>query len=408
MEANETKVEEPVKIYDLEKGWVEKPKDVEFANATFTPPKTDPPTGTEPAKTEPETPPAEGTKTDVVKTDPPASTFAKEKFSKYGIEKEEDVFSTLDNLDSLMKENDELKKRPTEPQFKTETHKKLYSYLEQYPESTWNEVLKTGGEILGMDPDAADGTKILQEAFVLQHPMVSREEAIMLFQDEHEVKYNLKPKEEYEDPAKYDRDKKLNETRMKIEVDKARNIVREAKGKLTVEKKTETPASREIPAETIQNYTQEVEKVLDGTNKGTGLAFLDKDFIRVKSDEKGTPIINIQLPADKLKELRETAVFHLKNKSSYDNNGKISNFDAAKDTLRLAFALFPEWISQQMAKQVDTLANIKKAEEIASATPDKIETVKGKDVTTMSIDEQARELAKKEKEARERGQQPRR
>lgn len=395
------------KVYEIGKGWVDKPATVEFANPDFAPHKEPviveqkPTTTTEPPKTDPP------------KTDPPVTTtpaFNKDKYSKYGIEKEEDITTTLDALDTLMKENEELKKKPAEIPFESETHKKLYDFLKPYPESSWQEVLKTGAEIVGMDPDAADGTKVLQEAFVISHPMVSREDAIILFQEQHANKYNLKPKEEYEDPARFERDKKLKEIEMKIEVDKARQVVREKKAQLTVAAKTETAAASkfEAPADQVRAYTQEIENVLNGTTKGSGLAFLDKDTIRVKADDKGEPMINIQLPADKLKELKETALVHIKNPHSYDKSGKISNFDASKDTLRLAFALWPEWISQQMAKQVDTLASIKKAEQIASTTPDKIETVAGKDVKTMSVDEQLRELAKKEKEKRENGGQPRR
>lgn len=399
------------KIYDIEKGWVDKPKDVAFTNQEFVPLKA--PASTAPADAPPKTDPP---KTDPpvddkakVDTLPPAPVFNKEKYSKYGMDKEDDVFSALDNLDAMVKENDELKKRPTTVQHKSPTHEKLFNYLEQYPESTWSEVLKTGGEILGMDPDVADGVKVLQEAFIISHPMVSRDDAKKLFAHQHTNKYNLKPKAEYEDPAQYDRDKDLKDIEMKIEVDKARTVVRETKAKLTVAPKPDAAiaAKKEAPAEQVQAYTRDIDNVLNGITKGSGAAYFEKDTIRVKSDEKGEPIINIQLPPDKLKELKETMLVHIKNPGLYDNSGKIPNFDPVKGTLQLAFALWPEWISQQMAKQVDTLANIKKVEQIASITPDKLETIQGKDIKTMSPDDQFRELARKEKEKREaQGQQP--
>lgn len=402
------------KIYEIGKGWVEKPANLEVANPLSKPASSssEPPPAPAPEKTDPPAGGTEGANPPTEKKDtlpPPSGTFDKEKFSKYGIEKEEDVFSTLDAVDDLMKENEELKKRSTEVKHKSPTHEKLFNFLEQYPESTWNEVLKTGGEVLAIDVDAADGKKVLQEAFVLQHPMLSREDAIFEFEQEYAEKYNLKPKEEYEDPAKFEQDKRRAEIRKKVEEDKARQVVREAKSKLTVEKPaTPAAAPAQAPAEQVQVYTREIDNVLNGTTKGNGLAYIDKDFIRVKSDEKGEPLINIQLPPDKVKELRETALIHVGNPGVYDKSGKIPNFDAAKGTLQLAFALWPDWISQQMAKQVDILANIKKAEQIASTTPDKVETTQGKDVKGMSSDEQFRVMAQKEKEAREKNQQQRR
>jgi hypothetical protein len=89
----------------------------------------------------------------------------------------------------------------------------------------------------------------------------------------------------------------------------------------------------------------------------------------------------------------------------YDKSGKIPNFDAADLAQQMAYLLFDKngevnpkgerWLTSQVTKQIKTLAETLKIEQIAQKQPDKKTIAAGKE-GKLSIEEQFAEHGRRE------------
>jgi hypothetical protein len=152
-------------------------------------PKNDTPDPDEPDNDEPEPKPdpepkkdadePDGDEPEPKKDDEPAPTpaeptedqlesFIQKKFSKFEIKSSKEIIEALEATDKLAEELETERKKVKEPEFKSEQEKKLFTFLSDFDEKNWGEGMKTAAEIINLDPDKADGKKVLQEAFVLK------------------------------------------------------------------------------------------------------------------------------------------------------------------------------------------------------------------------------------------------
>lgn len=417
--ADETATVETVKVYDIGKQeYVEKPvADVEItnpdgilANRELPEEDQDPDTSGEGTTPPPDsggttTPPAE-TKPAATTTAPPAfepGTYIKDKWGKYGIQSEEDVEKTISAQKTLIDQHNSLKaeldKVKAEPKYRTEQEKKIAEFLAPYDPSKFGDGLNTVAEIIAMDVDNIADRKALEEAYILKHPDLTREESKELFSEEYDTRFKL-DRDSFDSDEQYNQRKRITDIKMKNEVAQARKELKEKKESLkyTEPPKTEQTQQQtkapEAPAEAVQAYTKDVETFFNPSK--------DKFFDRLNylSDDGKEVLYSMVLDKEKLDSVKEFMTNYVKSPSSYAQDGKIPNFapqELAKTALRL---LYGDWMEEQLWKQVKVVAGKLKAEQIAGQSPEKRSGGTGD--AKLSISDQFKQLAQKEKEKRNR------
>lgn len=328
-------------------------------------------------------------------------SYIKEKFGeKFGIESEEDLNEILEAQDKLVKivedaqaKAKELEKK--EPEYRTDQEKKIAEFLKPFDPSRFGEGLNTVAEIMVMDPATVSGKKAMEEAYIIQHPELTREEAKEIFVEDVWNKFQLN-KDDFDTDEAYTGKKKIADIRLKSEEANARKVLTEKKEQLKAapvkEKEQEKPF--EIPAESITTYSKEVEKFFQPEKNKV------YDRFNYLSDDGKEILATVVFDKEKIEDAKKFMDAYVKNPMNYNKNGKISNFKAqelVKQYLRIEHG---DWIEDQLWKQVKVVASKLKAEQIAGTTPDK-KSIGGGDVK-LGVSEQFAELAKKEREKRQR------
>lgn len=390
------------KVFSIDKGeYIDKP--VEVDNNADQPIVTDDKTDTTDAKVDAAATTTPLVKTDVkvddkTKTDLPSTTFVlgeyiKGKFSeRFGIESEEDLEEILTAQDKLVDQFEELKKKASEPVYRTDQEKRVAEFLKDYDPSKFGEGLTTAAAIMGMDPENVNGKVAMQEKFILEHPHLTRDEAKDWFEDDYK-KYVV-DKEKFDDDASFEKQKRIADIRLKDEETRARNFLKDQKQKLkSVEKpvETKTDTKFELDKPTVDNYTNEVEKFTSTFDK-----------IQFKSEDQKDVLFNIVLDKDKQKDIKNFMMRHVNNPNAYGDDKKIANFTAptlAKQALRI---LHGDWLEAQMMKEIKTLARTLKAEQIAEQSVQNKDNGGSAGGIKRSQTDQFEELGKKQAESRKR------
>ena len=337
--------------------------------------------------------------------------YIKTKFNeKYGVESESDLDEILQSTSEVVTKYQELEakyqeleKKAAEPRYRTEQEQKIAEFLSSYDPDKFGEGLSTIGSILAMDPANVSGRTALEEAFIISHPNLSRDEAKELFSEEFSTKYQV-DRNNFDSDEAFARAKKLADIKMKDAESEARKVLLAKKEELKAKpptsapetKKDQPPANKpaEIPAETVKQYTDAVQKFF---NPAPGQTFNQFQYV---SDDGKDVLHTLVLDAEKQKDIQEFVMNYVKRPEFYDKSGKIPNFDPqeiAKTGLRM---LHGDWMEDQLWAAVKTVAAKLRAEQIAGTKPDK-ESKGGGDVK-LSVDDQFAELARKQKEARRR------
>lgn len=350
--------------------------------------KIEEPTTPEPEKKPEETvtPPAENE----IKFEP--GSYIKEKFGeKFGLETEADLQTVLDNQDALARALEQAKldlAKPREPEYRTDQEKKIAEFLKPFDPSKFGEGLNTVANLMAIDPASVSGRVALEEAYIINHPELTRDEAKEIFAADVWSKYQVN-KDNFESDEEYEKTKRISDIKLKSEEAQARKILSETKEKLKAaepEKKIEEKPL-EVPAESVKAYTQEVEKFFNPSK--------DKVFDRINysSDDGKEVLASIVFDKEKIEEIKSVMKAHLQNPNAYDKNGKIPNFAAQEFARTIARHLYGDWMDEQLWKQVKVVASKMKAEQIAGTSPEKKSGGSGD--MKLSVDDQFAELAKK-------------
>lgn len=337
--------------------------------------------------------------------------YIKTKFNeKYGVESEADLDEVLQSTNEVVAKYQELEakyqeleKKAAEPRYRTEQEQKIAEFLSSYDPDKFGEGLSTIGSILAMDPANVSGRTALEEAFIISHPNLSRDEAKELFSEEFSTKYQV-DRNNFDSDESFNRAKKLADIKMKDAESEARKVLSVKKEELKAKPTAPAPEPKkepiqpnkpaEIPAETVKQYTDAVQKFF---NPAPGQTFNQFQYV---SDDGKDVLHTLVLDAEKQKDIQEFVMNYVKRPEFYDKSGKIPNFDPqeiAKTGLRM---LHGDWMEDQLWAAVKTVAAKLRAEQIAGIKPDK-ESKGGGDVK-LSVDDQFAELARKQKEARRR------
>ncbi|HNB62599.1 MAG TPA: hypothetical protein PLC60_08390, partial [Saprospiraceae bacterium] len=223
--------------------------------------------------------------------------YIKTKFNeKYGVESESDLDEILQSTSEVVTKYQELEakyqeleKKAAEPRYRTEQEQKIAEFLSSYDPDKFGEGLSTIGSILAMDPANVSGRTALEEAFIISHPNLSRDEAKELFSEEFSTKYQV-DRNNFDSDEAYGRAKKLADIKMKDAESEARKGLSAKKEELKAKPPTPAPENKnqppsnkpaEIPAETVKQYTDAVQKFF---NPAPGQTF--NQFQYVSDDGK--------------------------------------------------------------------------------------------------------------------------
>ena len=388
------------KVYKIGQGWVDQ-KDAKVETKVETKEEVK----TEETKTEDkveetkkeEKPKEEEPKKEEKKEEKPDfSSYLKEKFN---VDSEDDLDKILKTNLKLTEALEAEKKKVKEPVYKSERHKKLMEWLDGsgYDVDKINDGLETAATLVNLNLEKIDDRRALEEAFILENKEdLGREDAKKLFSKEYK-KYNLN-KDDFDDENEFKEEQELMDIQKKKDITKAKKLLASEQEKLKyVEPKKEEkkPEKIEIPAEVIDTYAKKVDSVFENS-KG-------EKFDRLTFEDEKDPSIkfSIVFPEDKMKLIRQTSLEYVKRNDIYDGNKKIPNFDPLRHVTQVMYALEGDWLLDQMSKQVVTLAKTLRVEQLAGIKPDKESKAGGKGTGIPSYSEQFAELAKKEKEARE-------
>lgn len=325
------------------------------------------------------------------------SSYLKEKYGeKYEIESEKDLDLILANTQKLANELESEKKKSKEPVYRSDQEKKVAEFLKTWPIDKLGEGMQSVAAIIQLDIPNITDKRAMEEAYILEHTDLTREEAQALFQDEFDSKYVLN-KEDFERPEDYDKKKKIIDIKIKDKVaaDKRMLLKKQEDLKAAPAEKKEEAKVKDVDETTLSEYNSKIDKFFEGKNGEpfNGFKFIDDDDKDIS--------YKITFEEDQIKTIKKYIKDHVKRPGSYDESGKIPNFDVASLTRSMAKLVFSDWYDEQHLKSVTKLARVLKAEQIAGRKPDKESKGKGK-TSGASIMEQFGALAVKEKQNKKR------
>lgn len=326
-------------------------------------------------------------------------SYIKEKFGeKFGLETEEDLQTVLDNQDALARALEQAKvelAKPREPEYRTDQEKKIAEFLKPFDPSKFGEGLNTVANLMAIDPASVSGRVAMEEAYIISHPELTRDEAREIFAVDVWSKFQVN-KDSFESDEEYEKTKRIADIKLKSEEAQARKTLSDTKEKLKaaepIKKEEEKPL--EAPTESVKEYTEQVDKFFNPSK--------DKVFDRLNylSDDGKEVLASVVFDKKQIDELKAFMGSHIKNPGAYDKNGKIPNFVPQEFAKTAARILYGDWMEEQLWKQVKVVASKMKAEQIAGTSPEK-KSGGGGDMK-LSVDDQFAELAKKSAAQRKR------
>ena len=332
-------------------------------------------------------------------------SYIKEKFGeKFGIESESDLEELLQAQEKLVQIAETSKQRvaeleKAEPQYRSEQEKKIAEFLKPFDPSKFGEGLNTVASIMAMDPLSVSGKVAMEEAYIISHPELTREEAKEIFAADEWSKYQV-DKDAFDTDEEFQKAKRITDIRLKSAEDQARKTLVQKKEQLkAAPPKTETTQTQaqqpaEAPKEAVTTYQKEIDKYfVPDKNK----VF---DRINYYSDDQKTLLASVVLDKEKLDSVKKFVSDYVKQPGVYDKTGKIPNFDPQEITKTAIRILHGDWYEEQLFNQIKVIASRLTAEQIAGTTPEKRSAAGGD--AKMSIDDQLVALAAKEKAKRQR------
>lgn len=399
------------KVFDLATGkYIEKAIEGEQGRNENRPIHGDPNESEDSQKPADQTTTTTETKPDEKQVEPPAPAFEpgsyiKEKFGeKFGIENESDLEELLEAQEKLVQIAESSKQRvaeleKAEPQYRSEQEKKIAEFLKPFDPSKFGEGLNTVASIMAMDPMSVSGRAAMEEAYIIAHPELTREEAKEIFAADEWSKFQV-DKDAFDTDEEFQKAKRITDIRLKSAEDQARKTLVQKKEQLkaappkadTTQTQVQQPA--EAPKEAVATYQKEIDKYfVPDKNK----VF---DRINYYSDDQKTLLAAVVLDKEKLDSVKKFVSDYVKQPGVYDKTGKIPNFDPQELTKTAIRILHGDWYEEQLFKQIKVIASRLTAEQIAGTTPEKRSAAGGD--TKLSIDDQFAQQAAKAKANRQR------
>ena len=269
----------------------------------------------------------------------------------------EKVLQDLKDTETKLEEAKQAK-----PTFKSPKEEKAYEFIQKYGVDKFANGLGDYARLLGMEPDEMNEKLALQEAYVLEHSNLDRDDALYLFNNEYKEKYDL-DREDFEEEAKFDKESRLRGIKKKNDVSDARSFLKEQKEKFSAPDKPDAEKddkSKTVEAnpEAVKKYSKTVKESMDGFNS---LIFeVDKD-----KDNSFTYKLN-----DKQLNKVELALNNYVNDPrNYNDKGEIVDFDAEQSKVNVAAALFGLEMVEEAIKHGITIGETKKVDSNSKRKP---------------------------------------
>lgn len=330
------------------------------------------------------------------------SFLSKHYGEKYEIKSRKELDETLESIDSLIDQNDQMKKKLEEvgdakPKFASDRHEKAFNFLKEIDEDKWGEGMETLANLWGMKVDEEkDSRKLLEEQFILNHTELSRSEAQFKFKKEFNAKYGDVNKEDFKDEEEYKDEVKLREISLKSDTQKARKFLKEKQEEFKVKPedkaKSKEPEIDPVVIKAIATNSKEYEKELGQTSE---LVFSpteseDDDFTHKFTDEQ-------------LKTIRAVSLNWVKNPAVYGKDGKLQGNSSPEELFkRVAYSLFGDEIVAKNYEHSKKVFASMRAEDISGKKPSRTAKTGGSTALVGSEEEQQEALIKAKKGQRKR------
>lgn len=326
-------------------------------------------------------------------------SYISDRYAKnYEIKNEEDLDEVLASVDTVLKENEELKKqlesaKDTKPKFKSEAQEKLWDHVKDIDPARFGDRMQSYSRIVGMDVDKENPKMLLEEQFIMDHPDLPRDRALKKFSNEYNQKYGELNRDDFETKEAFENAKELREIDLEDAVHKARKAMKAEQAKLKTETTTQTEDKvKENPAVTknIKTNVSEVDDSMKGFNE---LIFSFSED--TKED------ISFKFTKDQKKMIHEAYKAWVGNPANYNSKGEFiaGEIDFDQNVKRIAYMEFGDDIYETLHRRLTDKRNITRAEEIATKKPDRQAKVAGDQVKGNMSEEKQWEMQVAKKKA---------
>lgn len=301
--------------------------------------------------------------------------IAKALEDKYEISSYKDLVETLEGVDALVDahekviaENKKLKEAKPELEFQSDSQKKVYEFLTKtgYDPSKIGEGILTHAKLITMDLSKdADPKMILEEAFVIDHPELTREEARIKFERKYKNEYTV-------DKAKFDDDKDYNEEVQHVEIDK-KTAVAKATEFLKKKQSEFKPDEKEGKKEVAEvKLTKEVDDGIKRTVAGFRKYMDGLETLTFTDEKNPSNTFTYSVPKRTQKQVLEAGTNWLSKAELYNEKGEIpSNHNAEEYAHNVTMSLVWRDVVEKMLRHTDQKAAIITAERIAEKKPER-------------------------------------
>lgn len=286
---------------------------------------------------------------------------------KFGVEDELSLDSKLEEYGAMAEELEELRNKVKDletaganPVFTSEQEKKAFEFLKEFDVTRMGEGMQTIARIVTMDIASADPRVALEEKFIIEHPELTREESLLLFNRDYKKKYEIR-RDDYDTEEAYNEEAKLLEIAKKTAVRKAKDFLaaKQVDFKAEAKKGQQKPEANPVIDKSINEVVSEVDSYM-------------KEFqsITYQPTESKNDNFTIKFTPEQVKTMHKTLKDWVSNRSTYDANGEIvGGFDIDEKVAQVAHLLYGEDMMAKMYAHVMNQADIKRAEQIATKKP---------------------------------------
>lgn len=329
--------------------------------------------------------------------------FIAEKYAAQGIKTEEELDGVLDSygklqtdFDVLKKENETLKATPGKPVFDSEQQEKIYNFVKDYDLDRVGEGIQTAGRLIGLNIDTAEPRILLEEKFALEHPELTREESLRMFNRDWNKTYNIKLENFDGDDEAFKEEQELLKIQQKTQVAKAKEFLSAKQKEVKAKPKEATGAPKVSDSPVVKtSVTKNVQALEEFIPKFNSIVYSPSD-----NDQDD---FTVNFSKDQLKEMHGAMKDWVSNPGSYDAKGNLigeSAFDPDLQIRKLAYLMYGDEIAAKIYAHAMSQADIKRADQIAKVKPNREAKTAVSKVTGVSEEKQQEMLIRRKQAER--------
>lgn len=300
-------------------------------------------------------------------------------FSEYGLESKEDIENVLNDYRVVLEENEELKKRPTEPQFNNDFQKKVFEFITKHDFDNIGSGLESFGKLTSLDVRNLNDETALREKFILDNQDVSREDAVALFESQFEKEYTYKTPEDDEDYSL--NEKKLVGIKLRNDAEKARKQLLKKQEEWKPEE-----VSKEQKSEEEKFNWEPIDNSISSQVKSFEEGFEGFNELTYKFDDNKDNDFHYKFNEKQVNSIKKNVLSVIKNHQLYNDDGSLrAEINFEDQIMYAASALYHKEMMNELYKhatnvnleQEINLKSKKKPERKAAKSGQNTETMDG-------------------------------